>query len=94
MSKTIHKYKIDGGPVVSEIRFPCLPNTLKLLHVGEQDSYLYIWVELEEDFTVSSTIKRFTIFGTGQTIPSNKYVHVGTVQMRDGFVWHVYEVFA
>lgn len=91
--KTIHKYRLNivDGPQEIEI-----PSTNKILHVGEEPSpysHISLWAEVADE---SSLRKRlFAIYGTGRTMDEDSIIaHLGTVQMSNGFVWHVYEILA
>ena len=97
MKKVIYKYHINPGETKIKGWFG------RILHVGEQGGELYIWVEnilTRMDFHSGEEVPReenektelhvFTI-GTGWPYFDNEsVVHVGTVQMSDGLVWHVF----
>lgn len=61
------------------------------LLVGEQDGQLCMWGEVN---TAILPLTRFQVrvFDTRQTIPEEQdYRHLGSVVMRSGLVWHVYQ---
>ncbi len=90
--KTIYKYILKDGynPVIA------LPNyDVKILHVGNQDDNVCMWVELPtiSKFTGKEPIlidRKFAIFGTGWEIPDD-VEYIGTVVLKF-LVWHVYEL--
>ena len=70
-----------------------LPPGADILHVGEQNGKLCMWVLLDARSTVV-TDRRIGIVGTGQEIATDaKREHIGTVQIA-GYVWHVFELFS
>ena len=86
--KTVFKYKIEvvDRPTVD------MPRNGKILHVGEQghDNQLFVWalVNTEEPMVT----RRFRIFGTGHPVEvDGRGQFIGTVQMKVGLVWHVFE---
>jgi hypothetical protein len=58
-----------------------------LLHLGEQNGKLCMWVAEEQD----AKYVNFTIFlvGTGHDVPEEATEHLGTVIMKN-LVWHVF----
>ena len=73
---TIYKNEIDSGYLVP---------SGKILHLGEQRGKLMVWTLWKDE----PETQRFVILGTGQS-PSECAVHLGTVQMENGVVWHVF----
>lgn len=67
-----------------------LPERSKVLYVAEQYGNLTMWVE-QPTMNHMSENRIFQVYGTGHLIPDNNDVHVGTVLMSSGLVWHVYE---
>jgi hypothetical protein len=66
-----------------------LPAEAKVIHVGEQKGLPVVWTKdivplLHTDYNIQ-------IFGTGETPPEDSE-HVGSVQMTDGLVWHVFKL--
>lgn len=84
MDRVIYKYPITNGQASYE-----LPCTSRVLHVGEQDGELFVWVDRPgpNQFVIDLT-HYFYVVGTGWAVPYGTYV--GTVQMDAGHVWHVY----
>lgn len=66
-----------------------LADGYKVLHVAEQYGNLTMWVEHTIGNLASHRI--FNVYGTGQPIPDDRAMHVGTALMTSGLVWHVYE---
>jgi len=79
----VYKYNLEVGP-----------NTLMLssnavfLSVGEQDDKIKLWATDAEDGT--TTLYKIAVYATGQEIVAERKMFVGTVQMNDGTVWHVF----
>ena len=85
MTRTVHKYKLE---LTSEVQRWLMRETYKVVHVGLQNGFIHLWVEVDTD--TYNAERRFQIFGTGHNIPDSA-VHVGSV-MVDPYVWHVYDV--
>lgn len=70
-----------------------LPKEARILHVGEQAQRLTLWVQVDDLLPHEDRV--FIIVGTGHEVPGQTPAyplrHLGTVQMADGFVWHVFE---
>jgi len=85
--KTIYKYplRIQGHQILE------LPkDQAQILHVGEQNGSITVWaiINTEQEEMESHNV---WIYGTGHDIEdAEKLKHLGTVQMRDGLVWHVF----
>lgn len=86
MSSVIHKYRlrIEGGEQNISVPSP----SPKVVHVGEQEGGLTVWVRHGVPGTAKQTL-RLAVVGTGHPIADWGWTSVGTVQMRDGYVWHV-----
>lgn len=88
--RTIHKYELK---INDELQGFSLPHNSGLIHFGEQDGQLFMWVE------VNTTEKEYSdcvffVVGTGQEIDQDGVSqHCKTVQMSNGLVWHIYEIF-
>lgn len=41
---------------------------------------------------MTRTIWKYDVYGTGWPLTDEKQRYVGSIAMRSGFVWHVYEV--
>lgn len=94
--RVIYKYPIQqGGETVIRGWFT------RFMHVGEQNGELMVWMENSlthsgkagwaprtPDEMIEVT---FHAIGTGWTYENGELgFHMGTVQMSDGLVWHVY----
>lgn len=86
---TVHKYRIALYEV-SDTRNVSMPRGAELLHVGEQDGQVDVWARVDTEAEYVS--RAFVLVGTGFELNAHAGRHVGTVQMRDGLVWHVFEV--
>lgn len=96
--RVIYKYRLqDGGETKIKGWFT------RMMHVGEQNGELYIWMEnslTRTDFYTGQQVPRddsekieISVYaiGTGWPYAAAEFgVHVGTVQMSDGLVWHVF----
>ena len=82
--RTIYKYDLMLG-----YNSLYLPDGYKVIHVGEKYGNLIMWVE--QDATKPGIYCYFNVYGTGQQIPDDRAMHVGTALMNSGLVWHVYE---
>jgi hypothetical protein len=89
----IYKYPLRQDPsTYQEIE---LPEYSTPLYVGQQDNQLYVWCELTNKNNPVET-KRFYVLGTGidySTMSAMDQVsikYIGTVQMPNHLVWHVY----
>lgn len=91
----IYKYLLRQDPF--EYQELDLPEYNTPLHVGEQDDKLYVWCQLTNESN-TKVKKRFYVLGTGidyATMDVRDQIrlnHIGTVQMSNKLVWHVFEV--
>lgn len=86
--KIIYKYPLK---ITSEQSI-LLPKDSKILHVGNVGLELYIWV-LHDCYTLQKNYEPyiFSIYGTGNPIHFiENNIFVGTVQMRNNMVWHIF----
>ena len=60
------------------------------LSVGEQDGRLVMWVALEPDADNDERELFVRIIGTGNPAGPIDGQFIGTVQMKNGLVWHVF----
>jgi hypothetical protein len=87
---TIHKFQIFiSGEVLVE-----MPAGSRLLCVGEQDGKLCIWALVNTKLRIVQ--HKFRIYGTGEEIDTAIFEnedsrYIGTVQMKNGLVWHVFD---
>lgn len=82
---TVYKYTLD---IVGRQEL-LIPQNAKILYVGEQQyGKITLWAQVD---TIEDKIKLpIFIFGTGHTIPSPDLKYIGTVQMTNGLVWHIF----
>lgn len=85
--RVVYKFEIKIGGV----QRLALPNDTKILHVGEQDGRIMLWAQVQNTGKLSDKYRYFRAHGTGHANIEDYETHWATVQMRDGFVWHVYE---
>lgn len=83
----VHKYAL----VIGSPNLISLPIESKAIHVGEQEGVPTIWYQKPLQGNIN-TPRAIHVIGTGQLIMGiPKGCHIGSVQMFDGFVWHLYE---
>lgn len=102
MSKRkIIKYRLRLDDHMQEI---AMPEKMKIVHVGDQDGFPTMWVEVEEDHVYQPPVlRRFLVVGTGQPLRGATASEPGAEPYRDDsmwrylgtavgavFVWHVY----
>lgn len=83
---TIYKYYL--GPPIQ------IPQDAKILSVQAQGDGIYLWALVDTD---KPTVTRvFTRIGTGWNLSDEtdlfNQTYISTVQDRDGFVWHIFEL--
>jgi hypothetical protein len=83
--KAVYKYRVHPYE-----EFTLLPDGAKILSVGEQDESIYIWA-LVNPAILAQTPRRIRAYGTGHPIEDGERVFIGTVQMRNGLVFHFFE---
>lgn len=85
--RRIHKYYLTVQDEPQQIE---LPKQAKVLAVGEQYGTTIVWVEFDTKFEDERTMRTFQVVGTGWDFEEGAE-YCGTVQMKTGFVWHIYE---
>lgn len=84
--KVIYKYPIE----ITATQTVVMSMNHKLLHVGEQSGELVLWALVDKDDV--KTAITISIYGTGNPASTADYEeYIGTVQMSNGLVWHVYK---
>lgn len=83
----IYKYSIPDG------HFPkvTLPYKASVISVGQQNGKLVIWCTVSPNQLDKVYDQDFYVVWTGCEIPRGATYFVGTVQMPDGIVVHVYK---
>ncbi len=84
--KVIYKYAIPGASASFSF-----PSDAKVVHVGEQYSQVMLWIEHDPLSDTHMMRRNFRIVGTGHKEIEDTWLHIVTVQMKSGLVWHVYE---
>ena len=86
--RTIYKYKISitGGEQLFSLH-----NGHRVIHIGEQNGELWMWVDQRTDH--SRVDFNLRAIQTGHAVGDKANGHLGTVVMSDGYVWHIYETF-
>ena len=88
MDKKIYKYKLQNFGASETITMPA---NSKVLYVGHQNDELFLWAEVSD--TICDEQYIFYVVATGQDLPSENIVYIGSVQMNYSMgelVWHVY----
>lgn len=68
-----------------------LPEGARILTVQMQDYAPQLWAIVDE--SEPSEPREIAIYGTGNPMPDEPGIYIGTFQMHDGaLVWHVFEV--
>jgi hypothetical protein len=94
--KTILKYKLDI--LDNQYIYISMPIGAKILCVQEQGTDLCLWVladTISEPLVsrqIRAVSRQIRIIGTGY-VADDCYGegYIGTVQMKDGYVWHVFD---
>ena len=68
-----------------------MPKGAEILHVGEQENNVWIWVLAEVLNMDDMREREFGCIGTGQHTFLTKKEYVGTVQMQNSDVWHIFD---
>jgi hypothetical protein len=87
--KNIFKYELTGTAI--DIK---MPDHSEILSVGLQGDKIMVWALVNNALPLVT--KSFQVFGTGWDISNlvaEKLKFIGTVQMSDGLVFHVFERF-
>lgn len=82
--KTVWKFEI---PIQDEASIVA-PEECRVLTVGEQNGKLMMWAVVDIDSP--KRVHRVIVAGTGHRLPNDVNQYCGTVQMKDGLVWHVF----
>lgn len=82
--KTIFKYEL----AITDNQYLCIPSPAEILHVGEQNGKLMLWAVVDNGLEMISI--GISIFGTGNPASTLGKTHIGTVQMSNGLVWHIF----
>lgn len=82
---TIFKYIL----IIANRQKVPFPIGAKILSVQVQYEKLCIWAQVDEFADVEEII--FRIYGTGGEVPLIEQKYIGTVQMNDGLVWHLFK---
>lgn len=91
--KTIHKYRLNPGADVQEVRMPEDAIPLKVEYSLPAKA-IFIWAELDAAGVMDppEDVRRFKVFHTGQGIPADA-IHVGTTyNQMEPRSYHVYEL--
>lgn len=67
-----------------------IPHAAKLLSFQVQDNVPMIWALVDENQPLEE--RKFRVAGTGHPIDDSVKAYVGTIQMANGLVWHLFEI--
>lgn len=87
--RTIYKYEMS---MTDDIQTFDLYNGYSIVHFGEQDGKIMMWVDHRTEYDTKQLVK-LQIIGTGHDIGDYAASYRQTVQMPNGLVWHIYERF-
>ncbi len=82
----VWKYPLD----LREYQTIEMPMGAELLTFQTQNDVATLWALVNE--TQNKTTRLFRIAGTGNPIDDKIKSYVGTVQMQNGLVWHLFEI--
>jgi len=68
-----------------------LPASYEVVHAGEQDGRVHMWMLVDPREVVQSSVE-FIVVGTGWNQIKPWWFHIQTVCMSDGMVWHVFQI--
>lgn len=83
--KTIWKFQL-----LKEINMIPVYEGAKVIHVGEQNGVICIWMLLDPHPSLNMETRCFRLLGTGWSI-SDESTYLGTVQLKP-WVWHIFEI--
>lgn len=86
MSRVIHKKVIPLDNTAGVLKVP--REAFKFLYGGEQNGQITVWYETIKGRCIKSEY-RVAVVGTGFDVPA-RLEYLSTIQMSDGFVWHLY----
>lgn len=87
----IFKYPIAGSPLAGEVIELKLPKGCAVCDIQAQGGMVCLWAIV--DIHAELETRKFKLIGTGWQIDDiEKIYFVKTVQMPEGYVWHVFEV--
>lgn len=91
--KTVHKHEMSLENEKTTLELPKGANLLDVDYLVTSRS-VYVWVEVEADFTTEKEERQFKVFKSGDGIPAS-YHYVGTaIDQYTPEAYHVYEVIA
>jgi pantothenate kinase len=84
----VFKYPLVQDPTA--LQYVEMPAEAMMLHVGEQHGELYVWALVSE--LATKVNYKFFVIGTGVSMDHIEFnaQFVGTAQMQNGLVWHVF----
>lgn len=81
-NKKIYKYTMDNNSSIS------IPKGAEILSVGAQGSDVCIWATVEPD--AEKETEEYSVLGTGWDVPESARCFIGTAQLDNGLVFHVF----
>ena len=86
--KTIYKFPLMSGLGHQDV---FTHRDCQVLKVDEQDGQLCLWAIVDNDEPLCNDLK-IKIVGTGHQFDDpHAHIHLNSVIMSDGFVWHVFK---
>lgn len=86
MRKMIYKYYIPELPGTVEVIDDAI---LEVLDIQYQGDYPVMWALVDADSKIYPPMK-IAAFGTGWEIPNEAKKYLGTLQDKQGYVWHYF----
>lgn len=86
MKRVVYKYVL-----LNTINRINLPPGARVLHIGEQERKVYMWVMLNPDCNTTVS-RKFEVVPTGEKFDDDELEFLGTVVMKNEEVYHVFEI--
>lgn len=85
--KTVWKYRLEERDRQTLV----LPRKTEILSVGVQDGRIFVWAKVDPETQVFEP-RTFVIVGTGNPVPVDAALFIGTVHLYGGeLVLHIFE---
>lgn len=84
--REIWKFKVENEDCKID-----MPVGADILSVAEQGGHMFIWAMVDKE--AKRETRHFNVFGTGHIIKVNPLMYfIGTVFMKNGLVFHAFEI--
>lgn len=87
----IWKHELPDVPVVFDIQ---MPRGAKVISVGVQSVAMFMWFAFDDENASDTELRRFNLVftGIGVVTPMSQVSFIGTAQLPNGMVYHLFEV--